>query len=84
MNKSEIIKNYRTGENDTGSAPIQIALMTHKILHLAEHGNRHKKDHHSRRGLTLAVSARKKLLNYLKKTNLASYQALIVKLGLRK
>lgn len=84
MTKKEIIAQFRTNEKDTGSTAVQVALITSKILHLAEHAKKHKKDNHSKRGLTLAVSERKKLLAYLKGTNEAQYQDVISKLGLRK
>lgn len=84
MEKKDIIKNHKISEKDTGSAPVQIALLTSKILHLSEHAKKHKKDNHSKRGLTLAVSARKKLLSYLKSSDESQYSALIAKLGLRK
>jgi small subunit ribosomal protein S15 len=65
-NKSEVIANYKTSDNDTGSPEVQVALMTSKIKSLTEHFSLHKKDHHSRIGLLRLVSKRRKLLSYLK------------------
>lgn len=82
--KQEILNQFKINEKDTGSAQVQIALLTGKILHLSEHAKVHKKDNHSKRGLVLAVSARKKLLSYLKRKDEGGYHILIEKLGLRK
>ena len=82
--KSEIIALYGRHEGDTGSPEVQIALLTERINHLNEHLKMHKKDHHSRRGLLLMVGQRRGLLDYLKKTDIEAYRALIAKLGLRK
>lgn len=82
--KSEIIKTYARHEGDTGSPEVQIALLTSRINHLNEHLKINKKDHHSRRGLLLMVGKRRGLLDYLKKTDIESYRALIAQLGLRK
>jgi len=79
-----IIKEYQKDANDTGSADVQIALLTARIRHLTEHFKTHKKDHHSRRGLLRLVSQRKKLLSYVKSNNINSYANLISRLGLRK
>ena len=84
MDKSEIIKTYARHEGDTGSPEVQIALLTSRINHLNEHLKINKKDHHSRRGLLLMVGKRRGLLDYLKKTDIESYRALIAQLGLRK
>ncbi len=84
MQKQEIINNYARHEGDTGSPEVQIALLTSRINHLNEHLKINKKDHHSRRGLLLMVGKRRGLLNYLYKTDIESYRALIEKLGLRK
>ena len=84
MTKKEIIEKFRISDKDTGSTAVQVALVTSKILHLADHVKKHKKDNHSKRGLTLAVSDRKKLLSYLKDSNEAQYHEVIGKLGLRK
>jgi len=82
--KSEIIQTFKRGEADTGSPEVQIALLTERISNLTEHFKLHKKDHHSRRGLLALVSLRRRLLDYLKKRDLARYQSLIAQLGLRK
>ena len=84
MNKKEIMEAYARHEGDTGSPEVQIALLTARINHLNEHLKVHKKDHHSRRGLLLMVGQRRGLLDYLKKTDIEGYRALIAKLGLRK
>ena len=82
--KSQVIEQYKLHEGDTGSPEVQIALLTARINHLNEHLKMHKKDHHSRRGLLLMVGQRRGLLDYLKKTDIEAYRALIAKLGLRK
>jgi len=79
-----IIKEYQKEASDTGSADVQIALLTARIRHLTEHFKTHKKDHHSRRGLLRLVSQRKKLLSYVKTSDISSYANLISRLGLRK
>ena len=79
-----IIKEYQKGASDTGSADVQIALLTARIRHLTEHFKTHKKDHHSRRGLLKLVSQRKKLLSYIKSNDINSYANLISRLGIRK
>jgi len=79
-----IIKEYQKDSGDTGSADVQIALLTARIRHLTEHFKTHKKDHHSRRGLLRLVSQRKKLLSYVKSNDITSYADLISRLGLRK
>ena len=79
-----IIKEYQKDASDTGSADVQIALLTARIRHLTEHFKTHKKDHHSRRGLLRLVSQRKKLLSYVKTKNVNSYSNLISRLGIRK
>ena len=79
-----IIKEYQKDASDTGSADVQIALLTARIRHLTEHFKTHKKDHHSRRGLLRLVSQRKKLLSYVKRNDITSYANLISRLGLRK
>ena len=84
MEKSEIIKTYARHEGDTGSPEVQIALLTERINHLNEHLKLNKKDHHSRRGLLRMVSRRRKLLDYLKRTDLNAYRKLIDTLSLRK
>ena len=83
--KTEILETYAREKNDTGSAEVQIALLTERINHLNnEHLNEHKKDFHSRRGLLKMVGRRRNLLAYLKDRDLEGYRALIAKLGLRK
>lgn len=82
--KAEIIQHYHQHETDTGSSEVQIALLTHRITELTEHFKRHKKDHHSRRGLLQMVSRRRRLLNYLRRVDYEKYQNLIAALGLRK
>ncbi len=82
--KSSIIENYKTHEGDTGSAEVQIALLTQRINHLNEHLKANHKDNHSRRGLMKMVGRRKGLLDYLKNKDIEAYRALIAKLGLRK
>ena len=82
--KKKIIADYGTGENDTGSPEVQVALLTHRISHLTEHLKEHKHDHHSRRGLLLLVGRRRRLLQYLAKKDITRYRQLIEKLGLRR
>ncbi len=82
--KAQIMKEYATHEGDTGSPEVQIALLTERINHLNEHLKGNKNDHHSRRGLLLMVGHRRGLLDYLKRTDIERYRALIDKLGLRK
>lgn len=84
IDKSSIIAEYGRHEGDTGSPEVQVALLTARINHLNEHLKLNKKDHHSRRGLLLMVGQRRGLLDYLKKTDIEAYRALIAKLGLRK
>lgn len=82
--KSELATKYGRGPNDTGSAEVQIAILTASINMLTEHLKVHKKDHHSRRGLLLQVGQRRRLLNYLQKKDLEGYRKLIADLGLRR
>ena len=82
--KTETIEAYRTHESDTGSPEVQIALLTERITHLTEHFKVHKKDHHSRRGLLMLVSQRRRLLDYLRAISVARYRTLIDDLGIRK
>ena len=82
--KNEIIQKYGRGENDTGSAEVQIALLTARINELTEHLREHRKDHHSRRGLLMLVGKRRRLLGYLQRSDLERYRALIKELGLRR
>ena len=82
--KQQIIKDYQLKEGDTGSPEVQIAILTYRINDLNEHLKIHKKDHHSRRGLLKMVGRRRNLLNYLQKTDINRYRAIVEKLGLRK
>ncbi len=82
--KKEIIAKYGKTPEDTGSPEVQIALLSARITELTEHLKIHKKDHHSRRGLLKMVGQRRGLLDYLKKTDIERYRAIIEKLGLRK
>lgn len=82
--KREIIQKYKLHEHDSGSAEVQIALLTERIRQLTEHFQVHKKDHASRRGLLKLVGRRRKLLDYLKNKKVESYRALIKQLDLRK
>ena len=82
--KQAVIAQFSKHEGDTGSAEVQIALLTARINGLAGHFKANKKDFHSRTGLLKLVGQRRKMLNYLKKTDIQSYRALIEKLGLRK
>ena len=84
VRKQEIIKEFATSENDTGSPYVQIALLTERINHLTEHLKSNKQDDHSRRGLLQLVGRRRALLDYLKNTNLDGYRELIAKLNIRK
>ena len=82
--KQEIMAKYARGTNDTGSPEVQIALLTERINHLTEHLRTHQKDHHSRRGLLMMVGKRRCLLDYLIKTEIERYRAIIADLGIRK
>ena len=82
--KTEIIGQHATGEGDTGSPEVQVALLTRRISDLTEHLKVHKHDHHSRRGLLLLVGRRRRLLQYLSNKDINRYRALIEKLGLRR
>ena len=82
--KKKIIEEYATKPGDTGSADVQVALLTHRISHLTEHLKEHKGDHHSRRGLMLMVGQRRRLLNYVANEDITHYRELIKKLGLRR
>lgn len=82
--KQAVIAANATHEGDTGSPEVQIAILTKRINDLTEHLKVHKKDHHSRRGLLKMVGRRRNLLNYLMKTDIERYRAIIAKLGLRK
>jgi small subunit ribosomal protein S15 len=82
--KKTIMDKHARSERDTGSPEVQVAMLTHRINHLTEHLKEHKQDHHSRRGLLLLVGQRRRLLNYLARTDITRYRALIEKLGLRR
>ena len=82
--KTDLIINFATHEGDTGSPEVQIALLSNRITYLTEHFKSHAKDHHSRRGLMKLVGRRRRLLDYLKKTDLERYRTIIDKLGIRK
>jgi small subunit ribosomal protein S15 len=82
--KQPLIADYRVHERDTGSAEVQVALLTRRINDLTEHLKSFKKDHHSRRGLLMMVGKRRRLLEYIRKQNVAKYRELIERLGLRR
>jgi small subunit ribosomal protein S15 len=82
--KTEIIGEHHKHETDTGSAEVQIAMLTDRINHLTQHLRVHRKDHHSRRGLLMMVGQRRRQLAYLNKKDVERYRAIVAKLGLRK
>lgn len=82
--KAQVLQDFQRAKGDTGSPEVQVALLTARITDLTEHFKAHSKDHHSRRGLLRMVSTRRKLLDYLKRTKIEQYRALIERLGLRK
>ncbi len=82
--KAGIISGHRTHDADTGSPEVQVALLSERISGLTEHFKAHSSDHHSRRGLMMLVGHRRRLLDYLKRKDVARYRGLIDKLGLRK
>jgi len=82
--KAALIKEHGRGDNDTGSAEVQVAILSERIANLTEHFKSHKKDNHSRRGLLQMVSQRRSLLDHLKKSDEGRYQSIIEKLGLRR
>jgi len=82
--KQELIEKFGDSPTDTGKAEVQIALMTVRINDLNEHLRTHKKDHHSRRGLLMLVGRRRRLINYLRRSDLERYRALLRELGLRR
>ena len=82
--KEAIVKKYARSKNDTGSAEVQIAILTEEIKTLTEHLKEHKHDHHSRRGLLKKVGQRRSMLNYLAKKDVTRYRAVVEQLGLRK
>lgn len=81
--KEDIIKKYQLHDTDRGSAPVQVAILTSRINDLRGHFDEHKKDHHSRRGLLKMVGRRRRLLDYLRRTDIENYRELIADLGLR-
>jgi small subunit ribosomal protein S15 len=82
--KNDIITDYRLHNTDTGSPEVQVAILSERISYLTEHLKTHKHDHHSRRGLLKMVGQRRRLLDYLKKTDFDRYKGLIGRLGIRK
>jgi small subunit ribosomal protein S15 len=82
--KQELIGRFGSSDQDTGSAAVQIALLTERINELTEHLRQHTKDHHSRRGLLMLVGKRRRLLRYLESTDLDRYRGLVAELGLRR
>ena len=82
--KQELISKFGEGESDTGRTEVQVAMLTERINELTEHLRAHRKDHHSRRGLLMLVGRRRRFLNYLHRTDLERYRALIGELGLRR
>jgi small subunit ribosomal protein S15 len=83
FNKTAAVEKYRVSENDTGSARVQVAILTERINYLNDHFRAHKKDHHSRRGLLRMVGRRRRLLNYMKRTDVDGYRRIVQELGLR-
>ena len=84
VEKSQIVSEHQRSPNDTGSPEVQIALLTKRINQLTEHFSAHKHDHHSRQGLLRMVNQRRRLLDYLKKSDVERYRSLIERLGLRR
>ena len=82
--KAELIHSHARKDGDTGSAEVQVAILSERIANLTEHFKTHKKDNHSRRGLLMLVSQRRQLLDYLKRRDVKRYESLIGRLGLRK
>ena len=82
--KPNIVRQYRTHDNDTGSPEVQVALLTNRIVYLTDHFKTNAKDHHSRRGLLKLVGRRRRLLDYLKGEDPERYRRLIERLGIRK
>jgi len=82
--KQELIKEYATTPGDTGSPEVQVAVLSERIANLTEHFKTHAKDNHSRRGLIKLVSQRRRLLDYIKDTNVKRYDGIIARLGLRR
>ena len=84
QSKATLIEKYRNHEADTGSPEVQVALLTERIRQLTEHFKIHTKDHHSRRGLLMLVSQRRRLLDYLRSRDVGRYRTLITELGIRR
>ena len=84
QNKATVVEKFRTSASDTGSPEVQIALLTERIKQLTEHFKIHIKDHHSRRGLLMLVSQRRRLLDYLRSRDVSRYRTLITGLGIRR
>ncbi len=82
--KQELIKEFATKEGDTGSPEVQVAILSERIKNLTEHLKDHEKDFHSRRGLLMMVGQRRRLLDYVKAKDVARYESLIARLGLRR
>ena len=82
--KQELVSQFGENDQDTGNTRVQVALLTERINQLTEHLRTHKKDHHSRRGLLMLVGQRRRLLNYMQRSNLEGYRELIKELGLRR
>ena len=82
--KQELVSEFKINPDDTGSAEVQVAILTERILNLTEHMKTHKKDFHSRRGLLVMVGKRRRLLDYVNSGNVARYKTLIERLGLRR
>ena len=83
FDKASAVEKYQTHENDTGSARVQVAILTERINYLTDHFRSHKKDHHGRRGLLKMVGKRRRLLNYMKRTDVDGYRQVVQELGLR-
>jgi len=83
FDKAPTVEKYRAHETDSGSTRVQVAILTDRINYLNDHFRTHKKDHHSRRGLLKMVGRRRRLLNYMKRTDVDGYRALVQELGLR-
>lgn len=84
FDKAKIIEDFRTHDKDTGSPEVQVAILTKRINYLTDHLKKHKKDHHSRRGLLKMIGARRRHLDYLKNNSVERYKTIISDLGLRK
>ena len=83
FDKTATLEKYRVNETDTGSTRVQIAMLTDRINYLTDHFRAHKKDHHGRRGLLKMVGTRRRLLNYMKRTDIDGYRKIVQELGLR-